>query len=212
MTNKEYILKISSKSKSTRILKIMACIHKEFRIQTFKDLVNIIVPAKDQENKISIIAHHDLYPGSAGYNDNSSGVVTLLKLQEGLPDNVELVFTDTEEVGGQGCRYYLESALTLPKEAINVDVVGLPDKIFYEMYAGKVSFPIPESMELYPRIPFSDSRVLEDFRIPNILVLTGKSKENLIQRIFEVQHYGVDDFNIDVISEEMMDKVLKIHG
>ena len=216
MTNRERILKITADDKNKRIEKILSCIHKNYTLQTARPddvrfptsegIVNIIIPAKKQKNKIAIVAHHDVFPGSKGYNDNSTGVVTLLKLQDVVPENVELVFTDGEERGGQGCRYYLENYPN-PTEAINVDVVGLGDRVFYEAYGDVTAFDIPKSLELYANIPFSDSRVLADYGVPNILVLTGKSKETLIRNIFEAQHGGRNDHNLSLISEEMMNTV-----
>jgi Iap family predicted aminopeptidase len=215
MTNKDYILKITDTSKPLRIEKIIACINKNYVIQTAqptgefptaRDLTNIIIPAKIQKDKIAIFAHHDVYPGSLGFNDNSSGVITALRLQDHLKDNIELVFTDGEERGGQGCRYYLEN-FPRPKRAINLDVVGLRGKIFYEEY-GKTDFVLPTSLEKYDDIPFSDSRVLEDYGIPNILLLTGKNKETLIRDIFFAEHCGRNDNKIEVISEDIMNLVV----
>jgi len=215
MTNKELILSITDRNKEKRINKILGLITKNYEIQVAKstdvfptsnDLINIVIPAKVQKNKLSIFAHHDVFPNSLGYNDNSTGVATLLKLQDSVPDNVELVFTDGEERGGQGCRYYLEHSCR-PKEAINVDVVGLGEKIFYEQYGAVSTFPIPESFELFKHIPFSDSYILNNYRVPNILILTGKRKESLIHNIFEAQHCGRNDGKIDLISETIMDQV-----
>jgi Zn-dependent M28 family amino/carboxypeptidase len=227
MNNKELILKITDGNKARRIEKILSFIYKNYVIQTAKprntfptsiDITNIIIPAKDQKNKIAIVAHHDVYPGSHGYNDNSSGVIILLKLQQCLPDNVELVFTDGEERGGQGCRYYLEN-YPRPTKAINIDVVGLGNKIFYEAYGqeyygqeyyetyGGLFFTIPKSVEYYSHIPFSDSYILADYDVPNILLLTGSNKDHLIREIFEAQHTNKNDGKIDLIREDIMNKV-----
>lgn len=208
MTNKDYILKITDLDKRKRLEKISSCLIKEPIIQVGpNEIINIILPAKNQENKTTIMAHHDLFPGSLGYNDNSTGVVTLLKLQEHMTDEIELVFTDKEEYGGHGCAYYLETNIR-PKQAINVDVVGLGDRIFYEKYGtGVLTFSIPEHMEYYKRIPFSDSHMLRNYKVPNILMLTGYCQHNLIQKIFEAQHNGIDDGNMDLIQESTMDLV-----
>jgi hypothetical protein len=146
-----------------------------------------------------------------GYNDNSSGVATLLRLQEDLPENVELVITDGEEFGGQGCRYYLENCMKLKQtefEAINLDVVGLADTLFYEVYEGPIkSFTFPSHMKPYANIPFSDSRVLENYGIPNVLILTGKSHRLLIEDIFKAEHCNANDNKIEMICEKTMDLV-----
>ena len=221
MTNRERILQITDSDRNKRIEKIISCIHRNYTIQkarpsdmtfpTADEIVNIIIPAKVQKDKISIFAHHDVFRGSSGFNDNSSGVVTLLRLQDFLKDNVELVITDSEERGGQGCRYYLENSI-LPKEAINLDVVGLPGKIFYDTYASpnRLITNIMHSAEHYPNVPFNDSYILENFGIPTILMLTGKSRETLIKNIFDAQHGGKNDHKIEIISEEMMDNVFEV--
>jgi len=218
MTNKEYILKITDKDKSKRIRKILNCITQNYVLQVAKPtgafptnegIVNIIIPARVQRNKIAVIAHHDIHPNSCGYNDNSTGVVTLLKLQTLLPDNVELVFTDGEERGGQGCRYYLDN-FRRPDQAINIDVVGLAGQIFYEMY-GDADFDVENKyLTLYKNIPFSDSYILADYKIPNILMLTGKSKKTLITDIFNAQHGGKNDSNLALISEDSMNRVFGV--
>jgi len=216
MTNKELILEITSTDREERLEKITSMIFRKFNLQERKvedqfytpsRLTNIILPAKDQDNKVTIMAHWDLYPESLGYNDNSSGVATILKLQAmNVPDNVEFVITDGEEIGGQGCRQYLEEH-THPKQAINIDVVGLAGKIFYEEYVKKTSFNIPSSFVSYPHIPFSDSYILEDYGIPNILMVTGKDKSCLIREIFESEHCGINDNKIEMIDESIMDEV-----
>jgi predicted small metal-binding protein len=65
-------------------------------------------------------------------------------------------------------------------------------------------------MQYYERIPFNDGYILGSFGVPTILMLTGPTKETMLKRIFEVQHCGPDDHNIDIISEEMMDKVFEV--
>lgn len=215
MTNKDMILQITDRDPGKRLKKICSLIEKGYEIQErepkdqfarYRKLTNIVIPAKDQTNKTTIMAHWDLYPGSLGYNDNSTGVITLLKLQPHIPDNVELVFTDGEEIGGQGCREYLENN-THPKQAINIDVVGLAGKIFYEPYVKKTEFKIPNSFELYTNIPFSDSYILEDFGVPNILLVTGRNEDVLIKEIFEAEHCNINDNKIEMIDEKIMNDV-----
>ena len=210
MTNKEFILKISDATKEGRMQKILSFCTRPYVLQESGDITNIILPAKDKNNKVSVISHYDVYPGSAGFNDNSSGVVTLLKLQDRAPDNVELVFTDGEDSGGNGCELYL-SRSPKPRMAINIDVVGLGNRIFYEKYADTVGIKVDESkMTLYENIPFSDSHILERHRVPNILMLTGYSKETLIKDIFDAQHCGRYDGDINRISEDVMNMVFEV--
>jgi hypothetical protein len=209
--NKEFILKITDKDKDKRFAKILSCIKGKYEIQRMADYLsdvrNIILPAPNQENKITLMAHHDVYPGSFGYNDNSSGVVTLLKLQEDiLPNNVEIVFTDGEEFGGRGSELYLNESVR-PRIAINVDVVGLGNKIFYEKYGNGAVKVDGSKMEYYRHIPFSDSYILKAHNVPNVLLLTGYGSEALIRNIFEAQHNGPRDSVLDLIQEDIMDRV-----
>ncbi len=219
MNNKERILSITYKNSLSRINRITSILGRRCVLQIAKtygkyswDLVNIIFPALRQKNRLVLMAHHDVYPGSYGYNDNSTGVTTLLRLKDDLPDNVELVFTDGEEVGGQGCRRYVETCRrngNADFEAINLDVVGLGDRIFYEQYGGVSLYNIPKHMEYFRNVSFSDSRVLDSFGIPNILMLTGRNKDELIKNISESQHGNVNDGRLDLISEQGMDRVFE---
>ena len=68
-------------------------------------------------------------------------------------------------------------------------------------------FTIPKSFNYFSGIPFSDSYVLEDYGVPNILLLTGNSKDTLINDIFEAEHNGVNDNRIELIDEKTMDNV-----
>jgi hypothetical protein len=205
MTNRERILDITYSDKAQRRERIIAHLDRPHYLQAEGDIVNIVVPAKNQDLKTTLCAHYDIYPGSKGYNDNSSGVVALLNIHELLPDDVEIVFTDFEEFGGRGCQLYLESVDYLPSQAINVDVVGVGNRMFYESYAGGITASILENMEHYRDIPFSDSYIFREFGVPNILLLAGESKQNLLQKIFEAQHCGPRDGDIMHISEEMID-------
>ena len=205
---KDDILRIVDRTKGGRVRKICSLIKRDYVLQKRDDLVNIIIPAKEQQGKITVMAHHDVYPGSNGFNDNSTGVVLLLKLQSQIPDNVELVFTDGEECGGRGCGLYLDESIK-PRIAINLDVVGLGDKIFYEEYGPRGRIKLGnEPIEHYSRIPFSDSYILRDRGVSNILMLTGSSYKELIGDIFEAQHCGRNDGRLDLIQESTMEMVL----
>lgn len=214
-TNMDRILQITDRSQSKRFQKILSHITRPHRVQTVRmggeEVVNIIVPAKKQAGKITLTAHHDVFPNSIGYNDNSTGVVTLLKLQDLLPDDVELVFTDQEEHGGRGCQAYLEEEErkgTLPRIAINVDVVGLGNKVFGAAYGDVAQINLEgTAIEFMDYIPFSDSYILNRFDVPNILLVTGTNRHSLITDIFEAQHCGRNDGRVDLISETAMNKV-----
>lgn len=217
LSNRDRILKITDRDRGERYRKILSAVSRDHQIQSANvdgyDVKNIILRARHQRGKIAVLAHHDVFPGSYGYNDNSTGVVTLLKLQEHLPDGVEMVFTDQEESGGRGCSAYLEEESrkkTMPRMAINVDVVGLGDKVFFEKYGDPKAINTEGAeMEAFDGIPFSDSYILERGGVPNILLLTGPSRRDLIRAIFKAQHRGPDDGRIELISEQTMDRVFR---
>lgn len=205
MTSIKRIISITHPQKQYRRLLITQHIKRPYTLQTQGSTTNIIIPARVQKNKMTLTAHYDVYQGSKGYNDNSSGVVALLNIHDLVPDNVEIVFTDFEEFGGIGCELYLNLSKIKPKQAINVDVVGLGNKLFYESYVGGISSKIPESLEYYKNVPFSDSYIFRNFNIPNILLLSGTKKETLISDIFNAQHNGPHDGDLSYISNEMID-------
>jgi aminopeptidase S len=89
-------------------------------------------------------AHLDGVAGSAGMNNNGSGVTALLVVAEALiglpqPDRtVRLAFWDAKEGGPFGSRMYVESLAPTERERIvaylNLDVVGSPNalRLVYE--------------------------------------------------------------------------------
>jgi len=85
--------------------------------------------------------------------------------------------------------------------------VGLPGKIFYEPYVKETTFNIPKSFELYHNVPFSDSYILEDYGVPNILLITGEKESTLITEIFKAEHCNVNDNKIELISEDILNDV-----
>ncbi|MDP8299178.1 MAG: M28 family peptidase [Candidatus Tantalella remota] len=202
-TNKHLVWELAKYRDMDRVEFITKECGDNFVLQEGSNVTNIIVPAKTQKNKITVMAHHDIYPGSAGFNDNSTGVAMLVRLVGRVKDNVELVFTDKEEFGGRGCRHYLEN-WARPVSAINVDVVGLDGTIFYEMYGEVKAFKIPKHVKYYAGVPFSDSHILRQYEVPNILMCTGLRGDSLISDIFEAQHGGVHDADFDLISEDML--------
>lgn len=219
-TNVDRILAITDIDKTKRIEKIISQLTVPYRIQKTQDrwssadITNIIVPARKQYGKLVLTAHHDVFPGSIGYNDNSTGVVTLLKLQDDLPDDVELVFTDHEERSGMGCTAYLAQERdeeTLPRMAINVDVVGLGQKVFGVKYGFTDKIDLSDTdIDFLDSVPFNDSCILENFNVPNIFVFTGTQKRNIVNEIFSAQHNNHNDGKLELISEVAMDNVFNV--
>ena len=105
-----------------------------FNNNDFFTITNLIIPAKVQKDKIILTAHYDVIPGSFGYNDNLSGVITLILLAGEVADNVEIVFCDKEESGYKGASYYIFKNNYNIKMNINVDIVGIPGMIYFTSY------------------------------------------------------------------------------
>ena len=201
----ETIEYIGVSDKNTRFKRIISLIDEPYIVESNQQIRNIIIPARIQAEKIAVTAHWDVYPGSKGYNDNGSGIATLLCLQNELPDNFEIVFTDQEECGGRGSAFYLKT--NHPRVNINVDVVGLGGNIFYEKYgAFNLTIPDLEATE-YPRVPYNDSNVFHRNGVPSILFVTGTNEENLINEIWECQHGMKNDNRLELLSEKALDKV-----
>lgn len=168
---------------------------------------NIIIPAKKQERVITLSAHWDVYSQSKGYNDNASGMAVLLSLQNELPDNVEILFSDQEECGGRGVSYYLEEHN--PILNINVDVVGFGSTVFYDLYGineVRDSILLDEAV-YHPNVPFNDSYIFNRNKVPSVLLITGNSEENVISEIWERQHRGKLDDDLSQLSESTMEMV-----
>jgi aminopeptidase S len=96
------------------------------------------------EEVVMLGAHLDGVAGSAGMNNNGSGVTALLVIAEALIDlpqpgrTVRLAFWDAEEGGPFGSRMYVESLTAAERERVvaylNLDVIGSPNplRLVYE--------------------------------------------------------------------------------
>ena len=215
------IAKINS-NKSDRIEKLIELIIKytgrtviKFTVTKYqRQITNLIVKANNNINGIiTVTAHHDLYPGSTGVNDNASGIVAIIQLlnkMQGDPkySNVEICFTDGEEIGGIGAHIYCEENESNILANINLDVVGLPDKLFFDIQPlmGNTYYGIKQWMTefgtLYPRIPFNDSYIFDMFNIPSMLIVSGKDSKNLIPDIFSSEHCNKNDGKVELLCDE----------
>ena len=206
----ETIKKITHEDKDKRRDEIISLITREYFIQKngelLADVQNIVIPAKSGHARITFTAHYDLYPNSKGYNDNSSGVSVLLKLQDYLEDDMSIVFTDYEEWGGKGMNYFCQEFST--DYVFNLDVVGFGKNLFVDFNGNR--FPmLPENYVQYDDVPFNDSHIATEHGIPAILLLTGNDKKTLISDIFDHQHGGKFDNDITRLEQSTLDNVLE---
>jgi hypothetical protein len=194
----------STPDRDGRYNRILSLLEKPYIIEANNQSRNIIIPAREQSARVALTAHTDAYPGSRGYNDNASGVVTLLRLQKELPDNFEIVLTDNEELAGRGSALYLSNG-NKPKANINLDVVGLGSRIFYEKY-GDFDLTMPKlGATEHNGVPFNDSHIFRGHNVPSILFITGTREKDLIREIWSAQHGMENDNRLELISEDALD-------
>lgn len=211
---------------------------------------NLIIPAKVDTNKILLTAHYDVVKASKGYNDNLSGVFALLLLIGRLPDNVEVVFCDKEECGYLGSSYYASTNADKIKLNINVDIVGIPNTIYYTKYdvysnihqetygilhdtydfyemSGSNKFKakslkykqIPEKSVILPNtekvveinsLPFNDSEAFINYEIPSVILMSAPvltHPNQFLSEVFKYQHNNILDNQLDLISEDNIEKI-----
>lgn len=193
--------------------KAICSLFPEHIIETDGHSINVIIPAKVRKDMIVLTAHYDVYPGSMGYNDNGTGMTTLIKFYEAnkdrLPSNVELVFTDHEECFGLGSRMYIDMHEKDIKCNINIDVNGYGQNLFCENYGG---FPIYLNTKLASKcnnIPFNDAHIFNRHGIPSILLIAGDNRKDIVHDVFTVQHGGIDDNRIELINEKTIELTIK---
>ncbi len=221
---------IGQKEREERLNRICSLIKRPYTIQAQKphtgflyisdnmtDIKNIIIPARDlTKPKIVLTAHYDNFPGSLGYNDNASGISALLSIQEIIPDNCEIVFTDYEEKGALGASLYLEKS----EEGsilfnINLDIISIGEYIFQEKYSQyKYSIKTPEADKFYScqNIPCNDSHAFSCASVSSILIISNNHDDeySLVNNVWHYQHNGVYDNNLDKLSEKSIDKVVSL--
>jgi len=176
-------------------------------------VVNIIVPAKRRKGlKIVLCAHYDVFPRSSGYYDNGAALALLLDLAPGLAEesHVEILFSDKEEIGGLGTEHYLST-----KEgknialAINLDIIGLPDTVYYSATSdcpSRASEILSTASAQCVRYPFCDFNVFESQNIPALSVITtGAGDFNTqLARSYDCMHCGKDDGNLELLDAKMI--------
>lgn len=211
----DMVYRLGTGDKETRRQVLCSMIRRPYETQTRNSTryscterpINIVIPAKKREKIVVMTAHYDIYPKSKGYNDNGSGLAVLLSLQDKIPDNVEIVFTDFEEIGGRGASLYVDQNKSIIEGNINVDVVGLGTKIYYDLYAGASPQMIGFNWgaHFFPNVPFNDSYIFRRENIPSVLFMSGSaSPKQIINEVWNAQHGGKNDDRMDLINETGM--------
>lgn len=174
---------------------------------------NIVVPAVSSTGPVRVVAaHYDVVHGSYGYNDNGSGIVAALSLLDSRPADVEIVFTDNEEVGFLGASAYVAEQKREISLGIALDVCGIPGKVYYQSEMGVLGGDAPAqptaplvgvsgtgAREIIDgTVPYNDSWAFREFGIPSMIVmtgpeLTGRVLQPFLASIWEHQHTGLKD-------------------
>jgi hypothetical protein len=176
-------------------------------------VTNIIVPAKHRKGrKIVLCAHYDVFPGSSGYYDNGAALALLLDLAPGLAEeaHVEILFSDKEESGGLGVEHYLSTKggrnIAL---AINLDIIGLPDTVYYSATSNcpsQATEVLNRASAQCVRYPFCDFNVFEFQNIPTLSIITTGAGDFRTQlaRSYECMHCGKDDGRLELLDAKMI--------
>ena len=174
------------------------------------DYETLVVPAKstDKANTIALCAHHDVVPGSLGYNDNGMSLVILLNLLGRLPDSAEVVFTNGEETGLTGARNYLDKVNAHPRACVNLDVCGCFDQVYLD------PMNCPEAQALSNckcgYMPLNDGCVFEARGVPSVCFSTGPADVPFhagIRAICSTLHNGPRDNDFELLNFSMISKV-----
>ena len=168
--------------------------------ECFGDMA-VVVPAKTGK-AVVLCAHFDVFPGSLGYNDNGMSLVTLLSVLERLPEFAEVVFTNGEERGFLGARYYLERNRRRLFGCVNLDVCGFGDAVYCDPMGSGVELPGSKTGSM----PINDGWVFSGQRIPALTLSTGPGEVSFdegIRRIGETIHNGPLDNKLEVINFDL---------
>lgn len=165
----------------------------------------VVVPAKTDE-AVVLCAHFDVVPGSCGYNDNGMSLVTILSVLERLPEFTEVVFTNGEERGFLGARYYLNYNRTRLLGCVNLDVCGFGDAVYCDPMKSGIELPGCKT----GCMPMNDGCIFSTQGVPALTLSTGPGEvpfDEGIRRIGETIHNGPLDNKLEVIDFGLPDLV-----
>ncbi len=146
------------------ILDLLKSLGITYKVDKFKDrnipLFNIILPGSSSH---WCVAHHDIVnPNSHNANDNSCSVINLIALKLHRPD-LNICFTDAEEIGGLGAQRLSQKIqdgdLGPCDWILNLELTGRGGTNFFiGEYPGGLSSKIIETFDPpVVRTPFNDS-------------------------------------------------------
>ena len=203
------MLEYLCESQETRLDRLMEMVHDRDRLVVRTSstgtcghdgpVTNVILPAKDTSRpRVVVMAHYDCWPGSYGYNDNGTGLVAALLLQDRLPAHAEIVFTDNEEKGFRGADRYLDESPGEIAFGVNLDIVGVPDTVYFKTY-GDMEITVPEGIKSrrLPSLVPNDCQAFAHRKIPAVIVMSGPTQDGpaepmlrFLTDIWDYQHGG----------------------
>ena len=161
----------------------------------------IVVPAATDE-AVVLCAHFDAVPDSFGYNDNGMSLAIILSLLNRLPKFTEVVFTNEEECGCRGARYYLRHTTKRLLGCVNLDVCGFGNTIYCD--------PMNSDIGLLGckngRMPFNDGYIFAEHGVPALTLSAGPADVPFgegIRQIGRTIHCGPLDNDLDVLNCEL---------
>lgn len=161
------------------------------------------------EKVVVLCAHFDAVPDSFGFNDNGMALVTVLNLiQNGLPANVEVIFTNGEEKGGLGAKYYLKHTQKQIAGCINLDVVGCFDQVYLDPMNCSEARSLTSCKQ--GKMPFSDAHIFARNGIQTVCFSSGPADTDFqsgIIKICSTLHNNRNDNNFSLLNFEMIKKV-----
>jgi len=172
---------------------------------------NIIIPAREQVNKIVLCAHYDVVYGSSGYLDNTSAIVLVLSILPDLlkHDNVEIIFSDREEQGGTGASHYCNMSKTVPRLVVNLDIIGHGEVLYYCRY--NVHSTILEKLNekcIEQNYPFCDFNIFRMNQFPCVSIISAPSGpfQAALTADYTCMHRGKFDGDMDKIDINTLER------
>lgn len=182
---------------------------KKFKIVK-RSAENIIVEATEKEKGIIlVIAHYDIVPQSLGLNDNTSSIALILTHIQEFPPNVEVVFTDYEELGCVGMYEYLSYAKKTKRKilaCINLDVIGCGDAAFMDLFGQSIPKKITKGA-VVNRIPPNDGRICNRWGYKTITfaaIRTDLSYNEALKNLMTTMHNGSRDNKVSELNNKGM--------
>ena len=165
----------------------------------------VVVPSAG-DDAVVLCAHFDAVSGSFGYNDNGMSLGIILSLLKKLPKIAEVVFTNGEECGFLGARYYLGHSRKRILGCVNLDVCGFGNMVYCD--------PMNSVLELAEckngRMPLNDGCIFAASGIPTLTFSTGPAEVPFVEGIRQIGrtiHNGPLDNRLEVLNFELPDLV-----